>query len=110
MNDLVPSIEQMHTTLRSLYAQGTMEKPVYLKCIVSLAYEYLVAGLIEDARVILGECDQEYVSNHLPGQMVEDTKFHALAYYVAQKLADAGISSGDEAEEPLLAFMQVGKA
>ncbi len=85
-----PQVQETHALLRSLLAGG-MPKDKYLKGVLSLAYEYAVAGELADCRTLVKECDELYLLDVLPLQMADDPVFHEVALMVAKKLAESGV-------------------
>lgn len=101
-----PQVEEMHAVMRDMLAKGHMPKDKYLKYVLSLAYEYAMEGELVDARTLVKECDEKYLSETLPLQMADDPVFHEVVLWVAKKLAESGV--GESAIR--MTSNEVGKA
>jgi hypothetical protein len=103
-------IDEQYGILKRMYQDGRLPKPSYMKCLVALAYEHAVLDEMEDVRVLLSQCDESYLTEHLPAQMREDSTFHQVALYVARKLSSSGGVSMVSDEDLMLAFAKTGRA
>lgn len=103
-----PQVEEMHALIRSMRDKGQMTQGQYLKCVLSLAYEYALAGEMADATHLVKECDESYLSSILPEQMRADPVFHEVAFKVAMVFAQEGTQKADE--PIVMTSKEVGRA
>lgn len=77
-------VERMH-------AEGALEGPVRFKLLVSLAYEYLLAGEDQKAFQLLDRPSAEYYRDEMAEQMLADELFAELVVKLSYRLIQAGV-------------------
>jgi len=94
-------IDHSLKVVENLKAQKVMADDVYYKCIVSLAYEYLLDGAQQEGLQQLMRVPISYYKEVQPKQMKEDHMYRDLVVLLSFKLIQLGVVEGaDEVAVP----------
>lgn len=86
--------------VEKIRAANAMADDVYHKCLVSLAYEYILVDETEVALVLLNRPGTEYYEKVQSKQMEEDELYRQLVVLLAYKLIQAGLVEGSDSLYP----------
>jgi hypothetical protein len=103
-------IDTQHGMIRRMREEAQISDSNFFRCIMSLAHDHMRNGDMEDARVLVGECTETYLSETLMDQMIEDPEFAVAMHQLAQRLAENNSAPESDPEEFLLTFSKVAKA
>lgn len=97
-------IDRALETIEKIYKTGSMERPVYHKCLVSLAYEYLLADATQEGLIQLSRVPAAYFKDSQLDQMREDSMYRDLVVLLSYRLIQMGVVDGaDEVVVPTMA-------
>jgi len=86
--------------VESIRATGAMSDGAYYKCLVSLAYEYVLADEDQMALVLLSKAPEDYYRVVQLQQMSEDSMYRDLVILLAYRLVQMGVVDGTEDSLP----------
>lgn len=89
LDDALRMVEEMHKT-------GALDDSVWAKCLVSLAYEYILVEEDQFALVLISKAPVEYYKTVQPQQMEEDPMYGDLVVLLAYKLVQMGVVDGSD--------------
>lgn len=91
-------------TVEDIYKSEAMTREVYHKCLVSLAYEYILADAQQQGLVQLARVPASYFEDYQLPQMREDKMYAELVVLLSYKLIQMGVVDGaDEVVAPTMA-------
>lgn len=97
-------IDTALATVEKIYKTESMERQVYHKCLVSLAYEYLMADAPQEGLIQLSRVPAAYFKDFQLDQMREDSMYRDLVVLLSYKLIQMGVVDGaDEVVVPTMA-------
>ncbi len=102
-------LDEQLAVLRSLYRDKTIPSDQFFRSLLYVAYQYAVRGDLEDVRVLVLSCDEDYFHTVLPAQMAENSEFRTTALFVAETLAASGVSAVSD-EDLALSMAKIGRA
>lgn len=94
-------------TIEKINKSGAMERQVYHKCLVSLAYEYILADATQEGLIQLSRVPPAYFKDYQLDQMREDSMYSDLVVLLSYRLIQMGVVDGsDEVVVPTMAQAQ----
>jgi hypothetical protein len=84
-------LQESLAVVTQMYRQGVLAPDDYHKCVVSLAYEFSVAGYHLRAASIIQSVPLEYFQSVQRKQMEEDGRYAYIAYTLALNLVQNGL-------------------
>ena len=93
-------IDKVYDDVKDLFQNGSLEKDIFYKCLISLAFEYLCISDMSNCVHLIAECDTHYINVVMSEQMDEDPKFKSLVIKLVDVLDRSGLPLEDiETEE-----------
>jgi len=89
-------IDEALKVVEALKASGALGDGAYFKCLVSLAYEYILVEEDQFALVLISKAPVEYYKTVQPQQMEEDPMYGDLVVLLAYKLVQMGVVDGSD--------------
>lgn len=83
-------LETEEEALLAMFRDSVIDRDVYGKRLISLAYQYAKANDVSRATPLLGKMSEEYYRQVMPKQMEDDPVFANEAYGLAEKLVSDG--------------------
>jgi hypothetical protein len=91
--------------IEKIFKSGAMEHQVYHKCLVSLAYEYILADAGQEGLIQLSRVPASYFKDYQLAQMKEDGMYSDLVVLLSYRLIQMGVVDGsDEVVVPTMAM------
>lgn len=87
---------------------GEMDLSTYQRCVLTLAHEHMKNGDLEDAKVLVNQCSEPYITQTLPEQIESDPEFGHAVHQLAESLAANNKSKPFDQNEFLLSFSKRG--
>lgn len=98
MNEIDPILANLDSRiapvrrlLQDAYRSKSVTKDLYHKGLVQIAYEYAVAGYVDETIGVLVGVEPSYYQNAFVSQMDADPQFHSQGNTVAEVVASAGL-------------------
>jgi hypothetical protein len=91
LTDLHRRIAPVRRLLQEAYRTKAVTKDVYHKGLVQIAYEYAVAGYVDETMGVLMGVEPIYFKTAFVTQMDAEPQFHSQGQTVAEVLATAGL-------------------
>ncbi len=79
--------------VRDLWTAGNIDDNIYHKCMVGIAYEFVVDEEIDTGVAMLMEIPLSYYESVQPQQLVEDQEYAQICITIARHLALGGYLS-----------------
>lgn len=83
-------------TIEKIFKSGAMESQVYYKCLVSLAYEYILADAGQEGLIQLSRVPPAYFKDYQLAQMKADSMYSDLVVLLSYKLIQMGVVDGSD--------------
>lgn len=79
-------LAQLERMIREAYLQDEMEEEFFYKNLIVTAYEWALRDNQEQAKRLVGAVTEEYISEVLPVQMLENEEFGDMVYDLSRYL------------------------
>lgn len=84
-------VDKALQVVEQLRKTEVMGQDVYHKCLVSIAYEYVMADLLEEGLMQLSRVPADYYRDVQPRHMEDDSMYRDLVVILAYRLIQAGV-------------------
>lgn len=98
----VDSVNKAVVDLDELYCKKLFEEDIYFKCILGLAYEYMVLHEGEKALSLIFRCEPDYFKGAIQTQMEQDPLFRDVIIVLTHSLSKAGYLELESDAEAML--------
>jgi len=88
-------VDEALRLIEEIRASGTLSDGSYFKCLVSLAYEYVLVDEDQLALVLISKAPPEYYRVTQPQQMEVDSMYRDLVVFLAYELIQMGVIDDD---------------
>jgi hypothetical protein len=83
--------EQLLAACREMHQKGELPDKAYYKCVVCVAFEYLLGQETDEGMTVLFLCPPSYFKNEMEAQMREDPAFAKIGQLVYDILEAKGL-------------------
>jgi len=96
------ALKDMTDALTAMHVRGQLPGADYKKGLISIAHDLIELGEREDAVMLVGRLDSDYVDQVLPAQMKDDAIFKVIATALGKFLRGSADPVDVELEQALL--------